>query len=147
MVPKTEESQVADILGISIQPLHTIWKVIWTCVELLPHLCPCHWVTSSKSRQYAPEPSGSLKRDPKFHPKILHKTWFYAYNTETKLYHHDSGKITLAKIWTMQFTTCFERWHNYWFCCVKSQGHYFKKWSQRNKFHSDTIGLHHLHLY
>jgi hypothetical protein len=28
MVPKTEESQVADILGISIQPLHTIWKVI-----------------------------------------------------------------------------------------------------------------------
>jgi len=28
IVPKTEESQVADMLGISIQPLHTIWKVI-----------------------------------------------------------------------------------------------------------------------
>jgi len=47
------------------------------------------------------------------------------YMTETKQYHHDSGQITFAKTWTMQFTTCFERWHSCQFCCIKSQGHYF----------------------
>ena len=97
------------------------WKTAWTCVRLLPSLCPAPAHSALFVHEFWAKTKMTVIPHPPYLPNLAPVTSFFSQNwngvesKEIKWYHHDSGRIAGCTCWvsntaiytTLQILVCF----------------------------------------